>query len=131
MDRPIDRNIFGTIGTFVRAMTALEVLAALLVIIPLTLWLAWIHHSTLVESIVLTLFCISFAWLSVSILRWQRAVRSMGSSSSGRLALGLGPRPEDSDELRLWELGTHCRFSFVAVVLCMAALPLAAWLSSK
>jgi hypothetical protein len=131
MDRATDRNILGVIGTFVRALTALEVLAALLVIIPLTVWLAWRQHSTLAVSVVLALFCISFGWLSVSILRWQRAVREMGWSSPGKVALGLGRRPEDPDELHVWELGIHCRYSSAAVVLCMAALPLAAWLTSK
>jgi hypothetical protein len=64
-------------------------------------------------------------------LRWQRALRKMGWSSAGKLAFGLGPRPVDSDESHLWELGIHFRYSFIAIVLCMAALPITAWLAGK
>src|ERR1700680_3003443 len=101
MDKPTDRSFFGAIGTFVRGVTALECLVAFLVVIPLTLYFAWARHSTLAAPIVLTLFCVSFAWLNVSILRWQRSLRKLGWKSAGKLSFGLGPRPEDPDELHI------------------------------
>ena len=131
MNKPGDRNFPGAIGTIVRAGTALEFLIAFLVVIPLSLWFAWAGHSTVAEPVVLTLFCASFAWLNVSILRWQRSLRKLGWRSAGKLAFGFGPRPEDPDELHLWQLGIHFRYSFAAVALCMVAIPITAWLSGK
>jgi hypothetical protein len=131
MDKQADRKFSGAIGTFVRAGTALEFLVAFLVVIPLTLWFAWARRSTLAELVVLTLFCLSFAWLNVSILRWQRSLRKLRWSSSGKISFGLGPRPEDPEELGIWQRGTHFRYSFIAVLLCMAAFGLVKWLNGE
>ena len=81
------------------------------------------------ELMVLTLFCLSFVWLNISILRWQRCLRRLGSSSPGKLAFGLGPRPEGPDELSLWQRGTHFCYSFAAVLLCMSAFAILKWLN--
>jgi len=119
------------IGSFVRAGTALQILMAFLVVIPLSLWFAWARHSTLVEPVVLTFFCLSFAWLNVSILRWQRCLRKMGWRSPARVSFGLGPQPEDPDELEIWRRGTHFRYSFIAVSLSMLAFGITKWLNGE
>ena len=119
------------VQAFVRAGTAFEFLVAFLVVIPLTLWLAWARHSTLAEPVVLTLFCLSFAWLNVSIVRWQRSLRKLGWTSPGKVSFGLGPRPEDSNELDIWERGKHFRYSFVAVLLSMLAFAIIKWLNGE
>ena len=90
-----------TITTVVRAGTALEILIAFVIVIPFTLWLAWSHHVRTAESAVLTLFCLSFAWLNVSIMGCHRSRRKLGSGLPGRVAFGFGVRPEDPDEMRL------------------------------
>jgi hypothetical protein len=131
MGKQDDRTFASPMGAFVRTCTALEILIAFLVVIPLTLWLAWARHSTTAEPVVLTFFCLSFAWLNVSLLRWRRSVRNLGSSSSGKLAFGLGPRPEDLDEVRLWQVGIHLRYSFLAVILTMSAFAITKWLSGE
>lgn len=99
MGKHVGRKFSGAAAIFVRAGTALEFLMAFLIVVPLTLWFAWARHSTVAEPMVLTLFCLSFVWLNISILRWQRCLRRLGSSSPGKLAFGLGPRPEGPDEL--------------------------------
>jgi hypothetical protein len=129
VDKQDDRRFSGAIGTFVTAATALEFLMALLVVIPLTLWLAWARRSTMAEPMVLTLFCLSFAWLNVSILRLQRSLRKLGWNSPGKVSFGLGPRPEDPDELDIWQRRTHFRYSFLAVPLCMLAFGITKWLN--
>jgi hypothetical protein len=101
---------------------------AFLVVIPLTLWFAWVRHSTIAEPVVLTLFCLSFAWGNVVVLKWQRSFRKLGWSSPNKLAFGLGPRPEDPYELHLWQWGTHFRYSFTAILLCMLAFAIIKWL---
>jgi hypothetical protein len=128
MDKQIDRKFSSAIGIFVRAGTALEFLMAFLVVIPLTLWFAWVRHSTIAEPVVLTLFCLSFAWGNVAVLKWQRSFRKLGWSSPNKLAFGLGPRPEDPYELHLWQWGTHFRYSFTAILLCMLAFAIIKWL---
>ena len=102
---------------------------AIAVVVPLTLWVAWRGHSTVSESIVLTLFCLSIAWASLSILRWQRCLRRMGWQSPNKLSFGLGASPEDADEAELWKRGVHVRYSFLAVIACMAAFALVMYLS--
>jgi hypothetical protein len=95
MDNQTNRNSSGATGTFVRTGTTLAVLVAFLIVMPLTLWFAWARHSTMAEPVILTLFCLSFAWLNVSILRWQRSLRKLGWSSPGKVSFGLGARSED------------------------------------
>ena len=112
-----------------KASMALEIFVAFLVVIPLTLWFAWAHHSTMAEPVVLTLFCLSFAWTNVSILRWQRSIRKLGWSSPSKVSFGLGPRPEDPDELDIWQRGAHFRYSFIAMLLCMLAFGITKWLN--
>jgi hypothetical protein len=131
MDRQTHWNFFGAIGSSVRASTALEFLLAFLVVIPFTLWLAWARHSTMAEPVVLTLFCLSFAWGNVSMLRLQRSLRKLGWSSPGKVSFGLGPRPEDPDELDLWQRGRHFRYSFVATLMCMIAFGIIKWLNGE
>ena len=114
----------GVIALLVRAGTAAQVFTAITVVVPLTLWVAWPGHSTITEPIVLTLFCLSFAWASLSILRWQRCLRRMGWQSPSKLSFGRGGLPEDSDEAELWRRGVHVRYSFLAVIVCMAAFAL-------
>jgi hypothetical protein len=128
MDNWIDREFSKAIGIFVRAGTALEFLLAFLVVIPLTLWFAWERHSTTAEPVVLMLFCLSFAWGNVAVLKWQSSFRKLGWSSTNKLAFGLGPRPEDPDELHLWQWGRHFRHSFAAILLCMLASAIIKWL---
>jgi hypothetical protein len=131
MGKQDNRTFAGAIGTFVKTCTALEILMAFLVVIPLTLWLAWTRHSQTAEAIVLTLFCLSFAWLNLSILRLNRSLRKLGSSSPGGLTFGLGPRPEDADEMRLWQCGIQFRYSFLAVALSMLAFGITKWLNGE
>jgi hypothetical protein len=131
MCRQNDRTFATAIATFVRTCAALEILTAFLVVIPLTLWLAWARHSKTAEAIALTLFCLSFAWLNLSILRLNRSLRKLGSSSPGGLAFGLGPRPEDVDEMRLWQCGIQFRYSFLAVALSMLAFAITKWLNGE
>jgi hypothetical protein len=128
MVRQGDHRFSGAIGTFVKVGMALEIFVAFLVVIPLTLWFAWARHSTMAEPVVLTLFCLSFAWLNVSILRLQRSLRKL-NSSPGKVSFGLGPRPEDPDELDIWQRGTHFRYSFIAVLLSMLAFAITKWLN--
>lgn len=119
------------IAILVRAGTALQILVAFLIVIPFTLWLAWSHHVRAAESATLTLFCVSFAWLNLSILGLHRSRRKLGSSLPSRLAFGFGPRPEAPDEIRLWQWGIQFRYSFLSAVLSMAAFAFTKWVNGE
>lgn len=129
MDKRPDGKFFEVTNVFVRAGTALEIFLGFIIVVPLTIFFAWRSHSTLIEPLVLTLFCTAFVWLNISILRWQRSLRRLGGTARGRGAFGLGPRPDDADELDIWQKGTHFRYSFAAVLVSMMAFGIVKWIT--
>ena len=102
-----------------------------LLVISLTLWFAWVHRSSVAESVVQTFFCLSFAWVWIAMLQCYRSLRQLGLDGEGRMRLFSGPRPEDRDELRAWKWGWHFMYAVLAVILSMIAIPVTAWLTGK
>jgi hypothetical protein len=109
----------------------LVALFAFVVIIPLSLWFAWRHPSSSVESILETILCCVWGWAFVSLWRFQRASRKLGLSGEGRLALLSGPRPTDPDELGLWKAVRDFLFAIIATGVCIASMPVADWLTGR
>ncbi len=124
-------RIQGAVAGLVKTTSALSILLGLLVVIPLTLWFAWARHTTLLNPILVTLFCLSFGWGLVSTALCFRNLRKLGLDGQGRLRLFSGPRPDDPDELRAWQSGWHFMYAVLAVMVCIIAIPIASWLSSK
>jgi hypothetical protein len=114
-----------------RAINRLTVVVGFFIVIPLTLWFAWVGHSSIAYSIAQSLFCLSFGWLLISLLQLQRNLRKLGLGPEGRTRLFSGQRPDDPDELRAWQLGWQFMFAVLAVLVCMIAIPVTAWLSGK
>jgi hypothetical protein len=129
MEKPKRPRFQRGIGMFVRLSSGLAAFLGLLVVIPLTIWFSWSRRAGVAEPVVLTLFCISFVWLSVSILRWQRTMRRLGWSAPRSISFGLGPRPDDLEELEVWSRGAHFLYSFLAVVLSILAFVAIKWVS--
>jgi len=100
-----------------QGMTGVTVLLGVLIVIPLTVWFAWSGSSSTAYSIVQLLFCFSFAWLLISLLRLQRNLRKLGLSPEDRTQLFSGPRPSDPDELRAWQCGWQFMYAALAVLL--------------
>jgi hypothetical protein len=130
------RNEYGPIiHTFFRsARTAwftFVAFVAIIVIVPGTLWFSWKYYSNPARLIAELLFCGSFAWVNISLLRWQWCLRNLGVTTQSKLIYGLGPRPEDPDEFILWNRGIQVRYSFVALLLTMAAFGLVLWLNGE
>ncbi len=94
------------IGTLLKGWYALAFLMALLVM-SLTLWFALVHPGTVAESVIQTIFCLSFAWVWIAMLQCYRSLRQLGLDGEGRMRLFSGPRPDDLDELRAWKWGWH------------------------
>lgn len=131
MDKRLEKVFEGVWASLFKATTGLTILLAFLVVIPFTLRFAWAHHTTLVNPILVTLFCLSFAWVFVSMVLCYRRLRKLGLDGEGRMHLFSGPRPSDPDELRAWLLGWHFICAVLAVLLCMIAIPAASWLAGK
>lgn len=129
METQTDQKVQRAIGLLVKTSSGLAIMIAFLVVIPLTLWFAWARKSTTIQSVIETLFCLSFAWGNVATWQWFRNFRKLGQSSSTRLL--LGPRPEDPDELRAWKWGRHCRYAFLAMILSMGAFAMVLWLRGE
>lgn len=131
MEEQTTRKPPTTTRKLVNAGTALEIFIGIAVVVPLTLWLAWAHRSNTLESIILTLFCGALVWSVISIARWKTSLRNLGWRSPGRMALGMGPRPDDPDKLDIWKKGAQFRYSFTATLLCIAAYALVKWMHGK
>lgn len=129
MSKQPDGQFQTVIGKFVNAFSGLAFLMGVLVVIPFTLWFAWAHRSTVAYSVVQTLFCLSMAWCFVSMLLAQRGLRKL--SSSERMRVFSGPRPEDPDELYAWKWAWQFMYAVIAAMLSMIAIPTTAWLSGK
>ena len=125
MEKHTGYGLQGAARAFLRQLSTSIVFLWLLPISALLLWSALSGHSAIAERLILTLFPIAFGWLSLSIWRWHRGCVGWEGSADRLL---FGPRPEDPDELLVWKRGRHLRFSFLAVALLMAALPIMKWL---
>jgi hypothetical protein len=131
MNKRLDQRFRGAVAGLVNTTWTLAILLGLLVVIPLLLWFAWARPTTLVDSLLVTLFCLSFGWVFVSMALCFRSLGKLGLDGQGRLRLFSGPRPSDADELRAWRLGWHFMSAVLAVILCMIAMPIAWWLSGR
>lgn len=131
MANRIEKGLETVLQNLAKAVTGLAILMAFLIVIPLTLWFAWAHYESLVNAILVTLFCVSFAWCWVSLILCYRRLLKLGLDGEGRLRLFSGPRPDDPDELLAWQSGWHFMYAVLAVLLCMIAIPMASWLSGK
>ncbi len=126
MINQLGRQFQTVIRKFVYAYSTLVCLLGFLAI-SLSLWFAWAHRSTLAESVVETVFCLSMAWGFVSMLQ----LRKVKLSSSERTRVFSGPRPTDPDELYAWKWAWQFMYAVIAGMLSMIAIPVTVWLTGK
>lgn len=132
MDKQQYPKFHYVIGIFSRAVTGLTILMGFLVVIPLTLWFAWTRHSPIAYSISSSLFCLSFAWMLISLLQLNRSLGELGLGPEGRTRLfSMKSPPEDPDELRAWRWGWQFMYAGLAVLLCMIGFAVASWLAGR
>jgi hypothetical protein len=132
MDKQSYPKFHYVIGIFSRAGTGLTILVGFLVVIPLTLWFTWAGHSPIAYSFAVSLFCLSFGWLLVSMLQLNRSLGKLGLGPEGRTRLfSMKSPPEDPDELRAWRWAWQFMYAVLAVLLCMIAIPVVSWLAGR
>lgn len=104
-------------------------LAALFGFVAILLYLVWrarARSATIPEPAALSLICFSFGWAYLSMWRVVRGCRRLGYDRSNFTKLLSGPRPDDPDELLIWDWTLQLCYAVFAVLLCVAALALAA-----
>jgi hypothetical protein len=106
-------------------------LVAFLIILPLTFWFVWRNSDTLIIKMTQTIFCLSWGWIVVSLLKMFRVLREVGLTPMERLYVLSGPRPDDPDELRVWKSAWQFMIAVIATILFMIAIPLADSLTKK
>ena len=124
MEKHTGYGLRGAVLAFLRGLTPVIVFGWMLPIGALILWSALAGKSTLGEHVILTCFALAFAWANISWMRW---VRSCAGWEGSALRLLFGPRPEDPDELLVWQRGRQVRYSYLAVVLFMSAFAILKW----
>ena len=117
-------------GIFARAWSYLVALTAL-VVIPLSLWSAWVYRFSAAVLAVETVFHLSWSWALVSLLQFLRGLRKLKLSASERMRLFSGRRPVDADGLFVWKWGWQFAYAVIAVLLSTIAIPVTAWLARK
>jgi hypothetical protein len=114
--------------TFARIWAYLVALTGL-VVIPIDLWLAWARRSAVAESIIGTLVHVFWGWALVSLLQFYRALRTLDPSE--RMAAFSSLQPVLPGQLAARRWGWQFAYAVIAVLLTMAAAPLASWLAGK
>ncbi len=127
----VEWKIQGLAGTVVRFLSSVTALMAFLVVLPLMLWFAWVLRSTVIDSLFQVVLCMSFAWAVVSMLQAQRSLRRLGSSSSDRMRLFSGSRPDNPDKFRAWKWAWQFMYAVIGVLISMIAIPVTAWITGK
>jgi hypothetical protein len=117
MDKRLERKFQSGLSFIVKGGTWLFAVWALVVIVPLTLWLAWVGHSGIADFILELLLALSFTWGVVALLQLQRNLRRLGLDTEGRTRLfAMKSRPDDPDELRAWRWGWQFMYAVLAVM---------------
>jgi len=96
MNKRLYERFQGAVAGLVEASSALSILLGLLVVIPLFLWFAWAHYTTIVNAVLVALFCLSFAWGLVSMLLCFRSLGKLGLDGEGQVAPFLWSASERS-----------------------------------
>jgi hypothetical protein len=123
MEKQSDIKPGWDVSFIIRYSSALTILMAFVVVIPFTLWFTWGHHWVSAYSIAVTLFCLSFGWAAWSMLQTQRGLRKLNLSSSDRMRLFSGSRPDNPDELCVWKWAWQFICAVIAGLLSLIAIP--------
>jgi hypothetical protein len=128
MNKNAEMGFDRAIWIFIRIWAYLAALSAL-IIIPVDLWLAWVHRSTTFEPIIGILVHVFWGWALLSVLQFCRGFRKL--SQSERTVLFSTRCPTSPEEVAVWKWGWQFAYAVIAVLATMAAEPVTAWLAGK
>jgi hypothetical protein len=100
----------------------LTVLVGYVVVLLFIVWMARAHRMEIPDAVVLAVICFSFGWVYLALWKLDRGRRRLGWNRSNMTKLLTGLRPDDPDELFIWQWTLQLCFAIVSVVLCVVAL---------
>jgi len=106
--------------------SGLAVLVGYVVVLLFVVWIARAHRTEIPDAFVLTMICFSFGWLYLALWKLGRGGRRLGWNRSNMTKLLTGPRPDDPDELFIWQWTLQVCFAILSVVVCVVVLTLMA-----
>jgi|SRR5580704_12971996 hypothetical protein len=98
------------------------VLVGYVAVLSFLVWTARVRRTEIPDSIGLATICFSFAWTYLAIWKLVRGGRRLGWNRSNLTKLLTGPRPDDPDELFIWQWTLQLCCASLSVVVCAAAL---------
>jgi hypothetical protein len=102
--------------------SGLAILAGYVAILLLLFWIARAHRMEIPDAVGLAIICFSFGWTYLAIWKLLRGGRKLGWNRSNLTKLLTGPRPDDPDELFIWQWTLQLCCAILSVVVCVAAL---------
>jgi hypothetical protein len=106
--------------------SGLAVLVGFVAILLFLSWNARAHRTEIPDAVVLATICFSFGWVYLALWELDRGRRRLGWNRSNMTKLLTGPRPDDPDELFIWQWTLQLCCAILSVLLCVVALTLAA-----
>jgi hypothetical protein len=104
----------------------LVVLIGFVTVLVFVVWRARASAVAIPGSLALGFISFSFGWAYLSMWRTVRGCRKLGYDRSNFTKLLSGPRPDDPDELLIWNWTFQLCYAVFAVLLCALALVYAA-----
>jgi hypothetical protein len=102
--------------------SGIVVLVGYVAVLSFLTWTARAHRTEIPDAVGLAMICFSFGWTYLAIWKLVRGGRKLGWNRSNLTKLLTGPRPDDPDELFIWQWTLQLCYASLSVVICVAAL---------
>ena len=102
--------------------SGLTVLIGYVLVLLFIVLIARAHSTEIPDAVVLAMICFSFGWTALANWKLVRGGRKLGWNRSNVTKLLTGPRPDDPDELFIWQWTLQLCCASLSVVVCVAAL---------
>ena len=102
--------------------SGLAVLVGFVAILLFLSWNARAHRTEIPDAVGLAMICFAFGWSYLAIWKLVRGGRRLGWNRSNLTKLLTGPRPDDPDELFIWQWTLQLCCASLSLVVCVLAL---------
>ena len=100
----------------------LVVLLGFVAVLLFVVWRARTSSVAIPLPMALSFICFSFGWVYLASWKTVWGCRKIGYDRSNFTKLLSGPRPDDPDELLIWNWTLQLCYAVFAVLLCVLAL---------
>ena len=106
--------------------SGMRVLIGYVVVLLFILWMARAYRTEIPDAVGLAMICFSFGWVYLALWKLDRGRRRLGWNRSNMTKLLTGPRPDDPDELFIWQWTLQVCFAILSAVICVVVLSFSA-----